>query len=293
MTDASRTGGALPPFPDDDRLLAYVLGLQADPTLEAAAVEDDVLRRLEALRAEMARIAEQVARAVPEPDETYTDLAQPRWASLRPHLERETHAAVQARSRSRASAKHWLRILAPVAAVVVVLAIGVSVLQQQNGGVFTGQNDKAAPASGAPALSSGGVADMERSAGDQADRYDVVLIARAETAHNGFQEFYVLRVLRGEAPAELRLRVTTRPAETGRLHILYLSPLANAAGGESSTPGDGSPSPAAGTVDESLAIGPSAGAFAQDDQLLFGDGGDTVLAVRLPIGVNPDDVTMP
>ena len=54
MTD-TRPDNHTPEFPDDDRLLAYVLGLDDDPELEAAAAADEELRRrINLLRDQMA-----------------------------------------------------------------------------------------------------------------------------------------------------------------------------------------------------------------------------------------------
>lgn len=282
MTDAPQTGGALPPDLDDDRLLAYVLGLQTDPQLEAAAIEDDGLRRrLDALRSEMTQIHEQVARAVPEPSETYTDLSEPRWAALRPHLEEKPPTAARGRPRAPSGTTRWLRVAAPIAAVLVVLAVGVGVLRQPDGSVLTNQGDKAATDLTAPEVPSGGAADAERAteeqAGlDQADLYDVVLVARAGPLSSGFQRFDVVRVLRGAAPAVLRLRVATRAAEAGRLHVVYLSPSRGGEGEASSTAGDEG-------LSQSM----------RDDLLRFEEDGDTVLVARLPADVDPADIVLP
>ncbi len=281
MTDAPQTGGALPPDLDDDRLLAYVLGLQTDPQLEAAAIEDAALRRrLDALRSEMMQIHEQVARAVPEPSETYTDLSEPRWATLRPHLQEKPRTAARGRPRAPSVMTRWLRVAAPIAAGLVVLAVGVGVLRQPDGSVLTNQGDKAADLT-APEVPSGGAADAERAAEeqaglDQADLYDVVLIARAGPLSSGFQRFDVVRMLRGSAPAVLRLRVVTRAAEAGRLHVVYLSPSRRDEGETSSTAGDEG-------LSQSM----------RDDLLRFEEGGDTVLAARLPADADPDDIALP
>lgn len=282
MTDARHTDGVLPPDLDDDRLLAYVLGLQADPQLEAAATKDDALRRrLDALRTEMAQINEQVARAVPEPNEKYTDLAQARWAALRPHLEEKPHATAWGHPHVPSGTTRWLRVAAPIAAVLVVFAVGVGVLQQRDGGILTNQGDKAASDLTAPEVPSGGAAEAERAAEeqgglDQANLYDVVLVARAGPLSGGFQRFDVVRVLRGAAPAVLRLRVATRAAEAGRLHVVYLSPSGGGEGETSSTAND-----------EGLSQS------VPDDLLLFDEDGVSALVARLPADMDPDDIALP
>ena len=68
---------------DDDRLLAFALGLDDDPELLAAAAGDEGLgRRLDAVRAEVGQVGAQVRAAVPGPNEDYTHLGDPRWAGL-------------------------------------------------------------------------------------------------------------------------------------------------------------------------------------------------------------------
>lgn len=297
MTDAPYTDDA--PFVElDDRMLASVMGLQADPELEAAAATDDVLRRrLEALRDEVAQVAEQVTRAVPEPDEGYTDISQPQWAALRPLMEAEVRDI-----RPHDGAWRWLRVLAPVAAVIVALAVGVSVLDRQGTGLFTSQGDKAT-AELAPTRAGGDAANTERFIDRQAAaHFGVVLIARARAARDGFQRFDVVRVLRGTAPAQLRLRVESQPAAVGLLHVLYLSPLAGETGSADPTPTDGgpslSPSPSPSPEPTESAGGdpgasPSPYATDPADEILFDDGGETAVAVQMPAGIDPNDISLP
>ena len=297
MTDAPHTEGA--PFVElDDRMLAYVMGLQADPELEAAAATDDVLRRrLEALRAEMALVAEQVARAVPEPDDAYTDISLPRWAALRPHLEAAVRD-IRPQARPQGGAWRWLRVLAPVAAVIVALAVGVSVLDRQGTSLFNRQGDKAT-AELAPARAGGDATNTEHFIDRQAAaHFGVVLIARARAASDGFQQFDVVRVLRGAAPAQIRLRVASQPAAVGLLHVLYLSPLAIETGAAGPTSTDGSPGPSP-SPEPSESAGGDPGAspspYATDlaGEILFDDGGRTAVAVQMPAGVDPYDVSLP
>ncbi len=60
---------------------------------------------------------------------------------------------------------------------------------------------------------------------DQARRFATVVVARAREAAGGFQQFAVLRDLKGVAPDLLRLRVGDAPADAGKLHVLLLDPL--------------------------------------------------------------------
>jgi hypothetical protein len=68
---------------------------------------------------------------------------------------------------------------------------------------------------------------------DQAKRFATVVVARARKAAGGFQQFAVLRDLKGVAPDLLRLRVGDAPADAGKLHVLLLDPLS---AGASPTP---------------------------------------------------------
>jgi hypothetical protein len=69
MNDERREHGTQPGGGfDDDRLLAYALGLDDDPELLAAAEHDAELSgRLAAMRADVHRIGAQVQAAVPAP----------------------------------------------------------------------------------------------------------------------------------------------------------------------------------------------------------------------------------
>ena len=137
---------------DDDRLLACALGLDEDPELLAAAAADAGLgARLEAMRADVAAIGAQVSAAVPEPEESYTDLSGDRWGGLKEYFDAPAEAAKPRRER------RWWRVLAPVAALVVLaLVVGIVAI---NGGGLTGSSsstsgsaaqtaDNAAPAQG-------------------------------------------------------------------------------------------------------------------------------------------------
>src|SRR5665647_2732750 len=84
MADERKDEMTSAPAFDDDRLLAFALGLDDDPELVAAAAADEGLRRrLDVVRAEVEQVGAQVRAAVPGPDEHYTDPSDPRWAGLR------------------------------------------------------------------------------------------------------------------------------------------------------------------------------------------------------------------
>ncbi|HEX5642556.1 MAG TPA: hypothetical protein VFZ86_09500, partial [Thermoleophilia bacterium] len=113
---------------DDDRLLAYALGLEDDrELLQAAAADADLGERLAAMRADVDAIGAQVRAAVPEPDASYADLSGERWASLREYLEVPASAAAPRRGR------RWWRVVAPVAALAVLALVAGTVALDQGG----------------------------------------------------------------------------------------------------------------------------------------------------------------
>jgi hypothetical protein len=226
--DAAKPSGGF----DDDRLLACALGLEDDPELVAAAAADAELgARLETVRAQAAAVGARVAAAVPAPPEDYADLRSPRWAELGEFF--EAPAPKPARSRS----SRWLRVLAPAVVVVLAVAIGAALVSTRGGGRLSlngsvsSEASKAAPmavgsqdgATAAPTL--GSVTTPVVALTDQAKRFATVVVARARKAAGGFQQFAVLRDLKGVAPDLLRLRVGDAPADAGKLHVLLLDPL--------------------------------------------------------------------
>jgi len=219
-------GGAF----DDDRLLAFALGLDDDPELAAAAAADGELgARLETVRAQADAVGARVSAAVPAPGEDYADLSAPRWAALGEFFD----APPPARSRS----SRWLRVLAPALAVVLALAIGAAIISSRGGGHVSMNGSVAAEASKSSATGAGAQdgatsssTTATRGAGggvsltDQAKRFALVVVARAREASGALQEFAVVRNLKGIAPRLLRLRVAGEPAEAGKLDLLLLSP---------------------------------------------------------------------
>jgi hypothetical protein len=278
MTDYTRTDDTTPGVFDDDRLLALALGLDADPELIAAAADDDALgRRLSAMRAEVAGIDAQVRAAVPAPDDDYTDLADPRWAGLHEFFAAEAPRPAGARGR----ASRWLRVLAPTAAVIVALAVGVTVLERQGDGTASLQSDKAATEATAPVPApSGRGADSALSLADQVDQFALVVLAKARAAKGAVQRFTVVRVLKGKAPDVLRLRIADAAAPAGRLHLLLLRPLADL-GAEALNVGGLSTTKSG--LDDYGAGKPVAYSYL----------GEPAVARELPPGTDPDTITLP
>src|SRR5450759_2995892 len=271
---------------DDDRLLAFALGLDDDPELVAAAAADEGLRRrLDAVRAEV----EQVRAAVPGPDEHYTDPSDPRWAGLQ-----EFFAAPQpAKTRSRAS--RWLRVLAPAAVALVAVAVGLAVINDRKSGTVgvnsslpaaaKASSEAAGPLTGDGATATGRAADSAAALRDQLDLYAVVVLAKAEAVSGAFQRFVVVKVLKGDGPDTVRLRVADRPADVGRLNLLFLRPQT---GGREEPSAEATPAPVPSAVAtstlEALAVGVP---------VMYPYQGETAVLRELPAGTDPAAVNLP
>ncbi len=218
---------------DDDRLLAFALGLSDDPELVAAAAGDAALgRRLEAMRADVRAVGEGVNAAVPAPDDSYADLSQERWRGLAPYL-RVARPGRPAR-RPRVFLR---RALAPAAALLVVAAILGGVLALTHHGKSSSStstlaakgNSLRAPeaAPGAPTGAAHALSSVPRR--QLAADYDTVVVARAGQVTGERQRFTVLRTLKGTAPTSLSLRREGGTLPPRTLAILYLRPSAGAA----------------------------------------------------------------
>jgi hypothetical protein len=276
---------------DDDRLLAFALGLERDPELESATADDAVLRdRLEAMRADLDAVAAGLDRVVPAPPDDYTDLGDERWGELREFVTAPAPAAPRRRPT-------WLRVLAPAAAIALVLVAGVVGLQRlgETGGTeatTTGATDKAAessaaqkrnaqdgPAAGAVAGDGVAVPSFGSSVPDPA-AYSTIVVARAQAPAGSRQRFAVERVLKGKAGEFVTLRVTDRAAATSTLNILYLRPTVGT-----------TPTPVASPVPSAQAYG--AATQAPGTVLEFRYKGETALARQLPGDTDPSKVTLP
>jgi hypothetical protein len=274
---------------DDDRLLALALGLDDDPQLVAAAAVDEGLRRrLDAVRADVGQVSAQVRAAVPGPGEDYTDLGDPRWAGLQEFL-----AAPQpAKTRSRAS--RWLRVLAPAAVALVAVAVGLAVINDQKSGTLgvnsslpaaaKATSEAAGPQTDAGATATDRAAEYVQSLRDQLDLYAVVVLAKAQAAGGVFQRFVVVKVLRGDSPHVVRLRVADRPADAGRLHLLFLRPHGSA---ETST--GATPLPIPGSTEATSTLE----ALAAGVPVMYSYQGATAVLRELPAGTDPASVNLP
>ena len=246
MTDERTENGMQPGGGfDDDRLLAFALGLDDDLELLAAAEGDaELAGRLAAMLADVALIGAQVAAAVPAPDDGYTDLTGDRWSGLTEFLEPPAGAGAARRER------RWWRVVVPAMALIVLaLAAGIVAVDRGGGFSSSGSSSEVARSSSGAGQSVGGqTADSGKTAQDtaaqqfaeQLDRFAVVVLARARAATGALQKFAVLRIFKGAAPKVVQLKVDGQPADQGRLHLLMLDPVA-AADNEPSSPAPSSP----------------------------------------------------
>jgi hypothetical protein len=241
-------GGAIGGF-DDDRLIAYALGLEDDAELRAALAGDGALRdRLATMQAELAQVEGGIRSAVPPTPPAYDDPADARWQALRPYFEHKP-ATVRRGFYGR-------RALTYVAALGLVAAVSVGVVETQfRNSATTGRSATAATQdsgkaagggtelSGAPVYGAGSPGAVHSPApANNADEFAVhivveavswhkVVVARAGDVVAGAQRFAILRVLKGSVKAHsVTLSVgTAPPVAAGTLCVLYLDPTATPA----------------------------------------------------------------
>ena len=292
MTDERIENGTQPGGGfDDDRLLAFALGLDDDPELLAAAGGDaELAARLAAMRADVALIGAQVGVSVPEPDDAYADLSGERWSGLKEFLEPPAHAVAPRRER------RWWRVAAPVT-VLAILALVVGIVAVNQGGSSSTSSgssgevartaDDAQPAT-AQSFKAGSGTDATADTPaqrlvEQLDRFAIIVLARARAASGALQRFAVLRIFKGEAPKVVELEVDGQPADQGRLHLLMLDPVV-AAGEQSGSP---EPIPSLGTTngEQGLPGKPLTVAYTY--------GGEPTMVRELDAGTDPNSVTLP
>ena len=223
---------------DDDRLLAFALGLDDDPELRAALAAQPLLqRRLDVIKAEVAQVQDDLQELVPPAAAAYEQPAAERWRKLRPYLSTPAAgtAAAAASDRGRPA---WRRVLVPAAALLAVLAVAVGVtvrLQSQGAGTSgvtagsNGQNTSAgantaahwAPRSSDKSVygtsgggSAGALSALNNQYSDElsgpgatknalpsASNYATVVVARAGFVVGGAQSYTVVRSLKGKVDA--------------------------------------------------------------------------------------------
>jgi hypothetical protein len=287
MSDERKTDGMQPGGFDDDRLLACALGLDDDPELLAAAEADAALAaRLAAMRGDVAAVGAHVSAAVPSPPADYADLAGERWSGLQEYFAPPAGAAPARRAR------RWLRVAAPVTALVVLaLVVGIVAVDRgsnSSGGPSSSAELSSAGSHGATDTGAGGQAPVKaltatQRFADQLDQFAVVVLARAREASGSFQRFAVLRIFKGDAPGLVRLEVDGHPTDPGRLHLLMLEPVASSAGQV------GSPAPYAAP---STVAGRAGGPGTMLNVAYTYNGAPTVVR-ELAAGTDPALVTVP
>lgn len=271
---------------DDDRILKYALGFGDDPDLEAATQKDAALRdRIAAMRGDVNAVAAGLDRVVPTPPDDYADLGDPRWA--------EVHDVVTAPASAAPPRRPvWLRVLVPVAAVVVVLIAGFAGLQtlgsDTGNEASTVADDKALESfdrqssdggqGEATAGSTDGLATPSPATGSSVPQFETVVIARAEAPTAGHQDFNVLRVLKGQAGPRLSFEMIDRALAPGAVAVLYFQPVGDQAD---------APAPPGPTV--SGTPPPNASAKA----IRFSFDGAPAWARQLPPGIDPEQVALP
>ena len=210
------------------------LGLDDDPALLAAAEGDaELAGRLAAMRADVARIGAQVGAAVPSPDASYADLSGDRWSGLKEFLE---PPATTAKPRRR-----WWRVVAPVTALAVLaLVVGIVAVNGGSGSSSSGSSTEVTSSAdgGAacrrPELQGGrrdgggaghacapagrGARPLRRHRTRQGAPGDAAPCSPSPCSASS----------RATRPDVVELEVDDRPADTGRLHLLMLDPVATA-----------------------------------------------------------------
>ncbi|MCX6373167.1 MAG: hypothetical protein NTX16_08810 [Actinobacteria bacterium] len=292
MADESTDEMTGVPVFGDDRLLAFALGLDDDPQLVAAAAADEGLRRrLDAVRVEVEQVGAQVRAAVPTPDDDYTDLSDPRWAGMQ-----EFFAPPPRPVRARGRASRWLRVLAPAAVALIAVAVGLAVINDRKGGdvALNGSLPAAAKATSeaaGPLTTAGETAtdragDYAQALSEQLDRYAVVVLAEAKAASGAFQRFVVVKFLKGDGPEVVRLRVVDPPADEGRLQVLFLRPMLGGSAKISPKPTP-APVPSAAETTSTLAT------LTVGVPIMYSYQGEAAMARELPAGTDPATVTLP
>jgi hypothetical protein len=216
---------------DEDRLLAFALGLEDDAELESVLADDeDLRRRLEAQKADVDDVGAGLQRLVPAPDDDYADPASARWDGLRPFF---TPPPERRPSRGR-----WRVLVPALGAILAVAVVGALALRsgpldsQMAGdrgaesadslGAPTAETDASKATYGAGALA----ADLEL--------FRTAFVARAGEVQGTTQRFTVVRRIKGVVTDDIYLEVVDEPIAEETLALVLLGPVT--AGDEGATP---------------------------------------------------------
>ena len=109
------------------------------------------------------------------------------------------------------------------------------------------------------------------------------MLAKAQAASGAFQRFVVVKILKGDGPDLVRLRVADQPADAGRLHLMFLRPDPTQAYSEPTPAPLPSAEEATATLD-GLAVG---------EPVTYAYQGETAVLRELPAGTDPAAVHLP
>ncbi len=266
---------------DDDRLLAYALGLEDDADLAAALDDDTVLRRrLAALQAGLEDVGAGLERLVPAPDETYADAAAARWNGLRP-----VFAPPPERPPARGSLLGRWRVLVPVLGAVLAVAI-VGAFALRDGPINTqrasDEAGTAAESAGAPNLTGDATkaAYGARELAADLELYETAVVARAGQVSDGRQQFTVVRQIKGTVTGDVYLEVVDQPVAADTLTLVMFG------GGALGEEGDAALPTPAPTAPEAAALQ----RIASTAYLDLDEQGVQAVAIPLPPDVDLDEL---
>jgi hypothetical protein len=266
---------------DDDRLLAYALGLKDDAELEATLAEDETLRRrLEALQAGLDDVGAGLERLVSAPDDTYADPAAARWDGLRPFF-----APPPERPPARGSLLGRWRVLVPVLGAVLAVAI-VGAFALRDGPINTqrasDEAGTAAESAGAPNLTGDATkaAYGARELAADLELYETAVVARAGQVSDGRQQFTVVRQIKGTVTGDVYLEVVDQPVAADTLTLVMFG------GGALGEEGDAALPTPAPTAPEAAALQ----RIASTAYLDLDEQGVQAVAIPLPPDVDLDEL---
>ena len=113
-----------------------------------------------------------------------------------------------------------------------------------------------------------------------------MVLAKAQAASGAFQRFVVVKFLKGDGPDLVRLRVADRPADEGRLHVLFLRPMLGGSAEISPEPTP-APVPSAAETTSTLAT------LTVGVPVMYSYQGEAAMARELPAGTDPAAVNLP